>query len=61
MNIRWSIYLKWNRDFYEHYFSEDVETSPCPFSYAVSPPREVDDLSQIWPLPGICYVDDPQP
>ena len=26
---------------------EDVETSPFPFSSAVSPPREVDDLSQI--------------
>ena len=34
---------------------EDVETSPSPFSSAVSPPREVDDLSQICPLPGICY------
>ena len=26
---------------------EDVETSPSPFSSAVSPPREVDALSQI--------------
>ena len=33
----------------------DVETCPSPFSSAVSPPREVDGLSQIWPLPGICY------
>ena len=43
---------------------EDVETSPSPFSSAVSPPREVDGLSQIWPLPGICYgakVDGPLP
>ena len=34
---------------------EDVETSPSPFSYTVSRPREVDGLSQIWQLPGICY------
>ena len=34
---------------------EDVETSPSPFSSAVSPPREVGGLSQIWSLPGICY------
>ena len=34
---------------------EYVETSPSPFSSAVSPPHEVDDLSQIWLLPGICY------
>ena len=43
---------------------EDVDTSPYPFSSTVSPPREVDGLSQIWPLPGICYgakVDSPQP
>ena len=36
---------------------EDVET------YPVSQPCEVDGLSQIWPLPGICYgvkVDSPQ-
>ena len=32
---------------------EDVETSPSPFSSAVSPPREVDGLSRIWPLPGL--------
>ena len=31
---------------------KDVDTSRSPFSYAVSPPREVDGLSQIWPLPG---------
>ena len=31
---------------------EDVETSPSPFSSAVSPPREVDGVSQIWSLPG---------
>jgi len=34
---------------------EHVETSPSPFSSAVSPPREVDCLSLIWPLRGICY------
>ena len=34
---------------------EDVETSPSPFSSVVSPPHEVDSLSQIWPMPGICY------
>ena len=34
---------------------EDVETSPSPFFYAISPPREVDGLSQIWQLTGICY------
>ena len=34
---------------------EIVETTPCLFPSAVSPPREVDGLSQIWPLPGICY------
>ena len=28
---------------------------PCHFSSALSPPREEDDLSQIWQLPGICY------
>ena len=33
---------------------EDVETSHSLFSSAVSPPREVDGLSQIVPLPGIC-------
>ena len=32
---------------------EDVETSPSPFSHVVSPPREVNGLSQIWPLSGI--------
>ena len=44
---------------------EDVETSPSsPFSSVVSPPREVGGLSQMWPLPDICYgarVDGPQP
>ena len=43
---------------------EDVETSPSPFSTALSPPREVSDLSHIWPLPGVRYgakVDGPQP
>ena len=43
---------------------EDVDTSPSSFSSAVSPPREVDDLPQMWPLPGICYgvkVDGPLP
>ena len=43
---------------------EDVETSHFPFSSAVSPPHEVDGLSQIWPLPRICYgakMDGPQP
>ena len=43
---------------------EYVETTPSPFTSAISPPREVDDLSRIWPLPGLCYgaeVDDPQP
>ena len=42
---------------------EDVEISPSPFSSAVFPPREVDGLCQLWPLPGICYgvkVDSPQ-
>ena len=35
---------------------EDGETSPSLLYSAVSPPREVDGLSQIWPLPGIiCY------
>ena len=34
---------------------EDVQTSPSPFSSAVSPSSEVEGLSQIWPLPGICY------
>ena len=41
---------------------EDVETSPSLFPSAVSPRREVDGLSQIWPLPGVCYgatVDGP--
>ena len=33
---------------------EDVETSPSPVSYAVSPLRDV-DLSPIWPLPGVCH------
>ena len=33
---------------------EDVKTYPSPFFYAVSPPCEVDGLSQIWSLPGIC-------
>ena len=43
---------------------DDVETSPSLFSSAISPPREVDRLSQIWPLTGICYgtkVDSLQP
>ena len=43
---------------------EDVETSPSPLSSAVSPPREVDGLPQIWSLSGICYganVDGLQP
>ena len=43
---------------------ENVETSPSHVSSVVSPPREVGGLSQIWPLPGICYganVDGPQP
>ena len=43
---------------------EDVETSPSPFSSTVFPPREVDGLSQIWPLPDVCYganMDGPQP
>ena len=31
----------------------DVETSPSPFSYAVSPPREVERLSHSLLLPGI--------
>ena len=34
---------------------EDVETSPSPFSSAVSPPHEVNVLSHIWPLSGVCY------
>ena len=36
---------------------------PCHFSSAVSPPREEDDLSQIWQLSGIFHsakVNDPQ-
>ena len=33
----------------------DVETSPSSFPPAISPSREVDSLSQIWPLPGECY------
>ena len=33
---------------------EDVETSPSPFSSAISTTREVDGLSEIWLLPGIC-------
>ena len=43
---------------------EDVETSPSPFSSAVSLPREVDGLSEIGPLLGVCHdirVDVPQP
>ena len=43
---------------------EYIETSPSLFSSAVSQPREVDGLPQIWPLPGVCYgakVDGPQP
>ena len=43
---------------------EDVEICSSPFSSAFSPPREVDGLSHIWPLPGVCYgakVDGPQP
>ena len=43
---------------------EDVEASPSPLSSVVSPHREVDGLSQIWPFSGICYgikVDGPQP
>ena len=42
---------------------EYVETSPSLFSSAASPPREVDCLSLIWPLPGVWYgvkVDGPQ-
>ena len=42
---------------------EGVVTSPSPFSSAVSPPCQVDGLSQIWSLPGICYgakMDGPQ-
>ena len=32
---------------------EDVGTTPFfPFFSAVSAPREVDGLSQMWPLPG---------
>ena len=31
---------------------EDDETSPSPFSYVVSPPREVDGLCQIRPVQG---------
>ena len=34
---------------------EDVEISPSLFSCALSTPCEVDDLSQICPLPGMCY------
>ena len=43
---------------------EDVEASPSPFSSAVSPAREVDDVSQMLLLSGIRYgakVDGPQP
>ena len=36
---------------------EHVETSPSLSPSAVSPPREVDGLSQIWPLPGIYSGD----
>ena len=32
---------------------EDVEISPSPFFSVVSPPREIDSLSQTWPLPGM--------
>ena len=42
---------------------EYVEISPSLFSCALSTPCEVDDLSHICPLPGICYgakVDSPQ-
>ena len=38
--------------------------SPSSFSYAISAPRKLDGLSQIWPLPGLCYgakVDGPHP
>ena len=41
-----------------------LSPSPSPFSSDVSPPDEVNDVSQIWPLPGICYgdkVDGPLP
>ena len=34
---------------------EDVKTSPFPVSSVLSLPREVDDLSDICPLPGIYY------
>ena len=43
---------------------DDVETSPSFFSSAVSPPPEIDSLSQILPLPGIycgTKLDVPQP
>ena len=33
----------------------DVETSPSSFPPAISPSREVDSFSQIWPLPSECY------
>ena len=42
---------------------DDVDTSPSPFTSAVSPPCEVDGLSQMWPLPNVCYgvkLDSPQ-
>ena len=41
---------------------EDIETSPSHFSSVVSPSRDVDGLSRMWPLPGVCYgaiVDGP--
>ena len=34
---------------------EDVKTSPSSFSSAVSPPREVDGLLQIWPFLGVRF------
>ena len=39
-----------------------VETSPSPFTSALSPSREINDFSGIRPLPDICYgaqVDGP--
>ena len=42
---------------------EDVEASSSPISSTISPPREGDGLSRIWPLPGVCYdakVNGPQ-
>ena len=34
---------------------DDVETFPSTFSSAVSPPRELEGLYGILPLPGVCY------